>query len=77
MTGELTARELVLGKYPDAFADDDGDWIYIRTKETVTKRCPTCGQDWTHKVTNFGNTLGSAGNESLAWESAAQRLGLI
>lgn len=76
-TSKLTPKELVQQKYPDAFVDDDGEWVYIRAPKTITEKCPTCGQDWTHKVTDYMNILGSAGNESSAWKSAARNLGLI
>lgn len=76
-TSKPTPRELVQQKFPDAFVRDDGEWVYIKNLETITEKCPTCGQDWTHKVTYCRNNLGSAGNESSAWESAARNLGLI
>ena len=71
------AEELVKQKYPDAFVEDNGQWVYIMTLKTVIERCPTCKRDWTHKVVDHMNTLGSGGSESYAWESAAKSLGLI
>jgi hypothetical protein len=76
-TSKPTSQELVQQKYPDAFVDDDGQWIYIMVRKTITEECPTCGKNWTHKVVDHTNILGSAGNESSAWESAARNLGLI
>lgn len=75
--GGSRLQKLVLQKYPDAFVDDDGDWIYIRVTKTITEKCPTCRQDWVHKVTDYMNILGSAGNQQSAWEAAAKNLGLI
>jgi hypothetical protein len=72
-----TTQELVQQKYPTAFAEDDMERVRIRIKETVTEICPNCHQQWTHEVTNLAVTLGSGGDESLAWKSAAQKLGLI
>jgi len=74
---KLTAQELVKQKYPNSFVDDDGDWVYIRVKKTVTENCPHCRQKWTHEITDYNKTLGSSGSESRAWESAAKSLGLI
>jgi hypothetical protein len=69
-------KELVLQKYPDAFLEDTGEWVYIRTK-IIKDTCPTCKQPWIHKVTDHMNTLGSGGDSEYAWESAAKSLRLI
>ena len=73
----LMAEELVKQKYPDAFVDDDGDWVYVRVKKTVTGPCPHCGQQWSRKEIEHGNVLGSGGDSTRAWKSAAESLGLI
>ncbi len=72
-----TAEELVKQKYPDTFVKDNGQRVYIMVLKTITEECPTCKQDWTHKVVDHLNILGSGGSESYAWESAAKSLGLI
>ncbi|MBI2627062.1 MAG: hypothetical protein HYW77_02350 [Parcubacteria group bacterium] len=74
---QLTAQELVQQKYPNSFVVDDGDWVYIETRKTITENCPHCRQSWKHKITDYNNTLGSGGSESRAWENAAKSLGLI
>jgi hypothetical protein len=76
-TNKATPEELVKQKYPAAFVDDDGSWIYIRVRKIVADKCPTCRQDRTDSVVDYSNTLGSAGNESAAWKSAAQNVGLL
>ena len=75
----LTLEELVKQKFPDAFVEDDGQWVYIMNKKTVTEPCPHCGQDWTHKVIDFGllgGSLGSGNCAENAWKNTAESLGL-
>ena len=75
----LSAKELVKQKLPDAFADDDGEWVYIRNKKEVTERCPHCGQSWTHKTIDLLGSmrLGSGNCEENAWKNTAKALGLM
>lgn len=70
-------EELVKQHYPLAFVEDDGDYVYIRVRRPVTETCPTCGQEWTHTVTDYSRTLGSGGTAAYAWKNAAHNLGLI
>lgn len=76
---KLTPEQLVKQKFPDAFVDDDGDWIYVRNKITVTGPCPDCGQKWIHKVTDFSSIgiLGTGNCNYNAWQDAAKKLGLL
>ena len=70
-----TPKEAVLQMYPEAFAEDDGDSVYIMTRKIVTEKCPTCQQQRTQKVTDYRiGALGSGGTESYAWESAARSI---
>lgn len=71
-----TAQELVRRKYPSAFVEDTGDWVYIRLRETITEKCSRCGQDWTHEVVVPLRYLGSGGSEGAAWKDALKRLAL-
>ena len=73
-----TARELVLKRYPDAFVHDDGEGIYVKLPESEMVVCPACGRPHERrKYVDRMPTIGSAGNERSAWESAATGLGLI
>ncbi len=74
----LTARELVLRKYPNAFVYDDGELIRICLREKITETCPTCEQKWTHdKPEGLSRRIGSAGSEPYAWKDAAEKLKLM
>ena len=57
-------------RYPDAFADDDGERVYIRNMKLFTETCRCCGRSWTHKVIDWTHVLGSGNCESAAWEDA-------
>lgn len=71
MAGEKTAKEIVLDLYPNAFVYDDGESVMIKVRETVTKTCPHCVQEYTtYKHVDLMTTLGHAGNETAAWENA-------
>lgn len=65
---EETVRKL----YPNAFVDDDGEWVRIRNQKTVTEPCPHCKQSWTHMVTDYSDTLGAGNSEAAAWKDAAK-----
>ena len=75
----LTPEELVLEKYPNAFVDDNGEWVYIRNQKETTENCPHCGQKWTRLVIDYtvGGTLGAGGDKERAWDDTAKRFGLI
>lgn len=77
MARESVFEKRVLEEHPTAFVDDDGDWVYIRTKRLVAGKCPHCHQPWKRQETDFEATLGSAGNATAAWEDAAKSLGLL
>lgn len=71
-------QNLVKRLHPEAFSYDDGEKVFILDQTIVTEKCPTCGQDWTHKIDSInGKVLGSGGDSSQAWKSAAQNLGLV
>lgn len=74
---KLSPRELVLQRYPNAFVDDDGEWVRIENMKTVSENCPHCRQEWTHKVVDLLGTLGAGNCAENAWKNAAKRLGLI
>ena len=74
---QKTPRELVLEEEPTAYEDDDGDFVYIRTKKVRHEICPTCKRSWDHHVVDYQNTLGSGGSSKYAWQSAAKKLGLL
>ena len=71
-----TPKKLVLQKYPDAFANDDGQRVRIRLRKIITERCPHCKQKWIRKVGEI-EIVGIGGNDEQAWEAAARRLYLI
>jgi len=71
---ELGPKARVKQVYPDAFADDDGESVRIINRKTVTERCTSCGQDWTHKAVDWSQILGKGGSENAAWERAARDL---
>ncbi|MEK7623794.1 MAG: hypothetical protein AAB408_03960 [Patescibacteria group bacterium] len=71
-------KELVRERDPDAFVEDDGERVYIKTKKIVDDPCPTCRQKWSHKVVDLKRgALGSGGSAAAAWKSAAENLGLL
>lgn len=72
-----TPEELVKRQYPLAFAEDDGDYVYIRICRPVTEICPTCSQEWTRTAVDYSRTLGSGGTAAYAWKNAARNLGLV
>jgi len=73
-----TACELVLEKYPTAFVDDDGEWIYIRIGETERINCGECSRPYTrNKPTRLCRAVGGAGNNDAAWKDAAKNLSLM
>jgi hypothetical protein len=71
------AKDLVKAKFPTAYVNDDGEWIYIQTTKTVTENCPECHQKWTHEKEDLFWSLGSGGTEEIAWVNAASRFGLL
>lgn len=77
MARNNNAQQRVQEAHPTAFVDDDGDWVYIRTKRLVSGTCPHCHQPWERLETCFMATLGAAGNATAAWEDAAKSLGLL
>ncbi len=74
---KLSAQERVKKKFPLAFVDDDGQWVYIRNKKEISGPCPTCGQMATIQRTDFQGTLGSGNCAQSAWQDAADKLGVI
>ena len=58
--------------YPNAFVDDDHQWVHIRNKKVVTEECPHCNRSWTHMVVDYSQILGSGNCETAAWEDAAR-----
>lgn len=73
-----TAKELVKEKYPTAFVDDDGDWVYIHITRLDESRCPHCNQTWRRQVIDYMHgPLGSGGSTEYAWQKAAENLGLL
>ena len=66
----MTVEQLFRQEYPDAFVDDDREWVRIRNMREVTEVCPHCHQGWTHKVIDYGHALGAGNCESAAWEDA-------
>lgn len=68
-----SAQELVLEKFPNAFVDDDVDYVYIRLADFQEIKC-SCGHIHQHKVTNYQKTLGSGGTAQSAWQSALEHI---
>lgn len=73
----LSAEKLVKQRHPTAYAEDDGEWVRIRERVTVTEDCPYCHQSWTHQVTAILVSLGGGGDAIAAWEDAARHLDLM
>ena len=68
-------RQLVLDKYPTAFAEDDGESVKIWTKRKATGRCGHCGQSMPTEVTDYQfGCLGVGGTVEAAWKHAAERV---
>ncbi len=70
---------LVKAKYPTAYADDDGSWVYIR--RAITEKCALCGGTGIVHVIDYSirafNPMGAGNCSEKAWANAAKNLGLI
>jgi hypothetical protein len=66
------AEELVKRQFPNAYVDDDGEWVYIRPGTQEKRPCSECNIERT--TTSTLGAIGSGGTASAAWLKAFEAI---
>jgi len=71
----MSPQEEVLFIEPNAFAHDDGEWVYIYVAQEINEPCGTCKRAWKRRERRTNKpAIGSGPMSSQAWESALRTL---
>ena len=72
---EINYKEIVIGKYADAFAYETGTSVRIKIREYEQIICRGCGRPHLREKKSWQMpTIGSGKTEELAWQNAAEKI---